>query len=519
MKRKVSSKFKQLQFDTAIRNPERYVEILKFIEQYEGVVLTKTKLLEIVSNMYLKGIVSSEKLIIEKESTVETIKDSVISVNESRKADGGYPQGYCSRFWTYMRTLSEFGFVYARYNEKMLIGDIAKKMINREIDEQEAFSVQVLKYNRKSPYKNVSNDYNYFKFILSVLEELANKGEKLSMEKFILSTFNKNGDVLEFIKLLDKNSFKDKEDVYEYIQKNFEGVNKIGTVVNDYPDVVLRILRLTGFIKIEYIGKIYISIDDKHKEYMKKLLNMDFVLDDKEKKDANLYFEKLSKMNSDELEIIKSNRKSEENKKEYNDILKETIKKYELDKNKIIDLLSNITNKKNQDERFKYISDPLKLEWYISMLIYEVWGEEFSIKPNYKIDSIGIPISYAPGNQGDIEVMNDSVYWLIEVTLIRNKMQQLNNETVNLFRHVRGKEKQKKYLSLIAPCIHEDTAFLFKNSIIGYQLENINTDFYAVSCSINEFVNSTIKKENFSEMEKYTNNIMESLKILWSSKD
>ncbi len=47
--------------------------------------------------------------------------------------------------------------------------------------------------------------------------------------------------------------------------------------------------------------------------------------------------------------------------------------------------------------------------------------KRFAIRPNYKADHIGKPYSHAPGNKGDIEIFSKQIYWLIEVTLIRNK--------------------------------------------------------------------------------------------------
>ncbi|CRH73666.1 AlwI restriction endonuclease [Chlamydia trachomatis] len=70
-----------------------------------------------------------------------------------------------------MRTLSELGFVYAVFNEKFELSPIANALINNEIDEQTAFANQATIYNRRSPYRNVSNDYNYFKFITKILIE------------------------------------------------------------------------------------------------------------------------------------------------------------------------------------------------------------------------------------------------------------------------------------------------------------------------------------------------------------
>ena len=81
-------------------------------------------------------------------------------MNSTLCADGGFPQGYQSRFWTYVRTLSEMGFVLAQYGQPLQFSEISLKLINNEIDEQEAFSIQAMKYKRRSPYRNVSNYFN-----------------------------------------------------------------------------------------------------------------------------------------------------------------------------------------------------------------------------------------------------------------------------------------------------------------------------------------------------------------------
>ena len=62
-----------------------------------------------------------------------------------------------------------------------------------------------------------------------------------------------------------------------------------------------------------------------------------------------------------------------------------------------------------------------------------------------------------------------------------------------------------KYLSFIAPVIHEDVKDYFNYSIVqskskGYE---VNLKPYP----LNEFVKTTLKKENFIDMEKYTKNV------------
>ena len=161
--------YKQLAFETAIRNPERYKGLIQKLIIYKNELLNDEKILEILCDLYFSGEVKSNDVTINEDSTPKSIKDQVIFVNRTRNADGGFPKGYQSRFWTYMRTLSEFGFVYARYNKPFKFSAIAIMLSDEKLDEQESFSIQAMKYNRKSPYRKVLNDFNYFRFIIEVL--------------------------------------------------------------------------------------------------------------------------------------------------------------------------------------------------------------------------------------------------------------------------------------------------------------------------------------------------------------
>ena len=88
--------YKQMAFETAVRNPERYKGILTAISPYINKVLNDETLLQVVSSMYLNGIVSSDGVEITENSTIESIENAVIAVNSTRRADGGFPQGYQS---------------------------------------------------------------------------------------------------------------------------------------------------------------------------------------------------------------------------------------------------------------------------------------------------------------------------------------------------------------------------------------------------------------------------------------
>ncbi len=513
MKPKIKRKptCKQMAFETAVRNPERYRGILLALKDFESRVLNDENLLNIVSYLYLIGEVASDKIQITKTTKIDDIAPQVEEINSTRRADGGFPSGFQSRFWTYMRTLSELGFVYAQYGEKLEFSDIARLLIKGEIDEQEAFSIQAMKYNRKSPYRNVTNDFNFFRFILEILLRLRKKNKSLSYEQFVVAMFSPSGKVDEFLSIIEKNKFKNYESVYKFAKKHFGATTKFKTVTQDYPDVVRRLFIISGFITIRYSSKKMIQINENKSCYIQDLLRVEFLLSNEEKKIARKYFSKLNLKTKELLIIIKKHRKADKiDGTLYANKIFDIITTYKINENIILESIMKIGTRKTVIEEFKEIPDPLKLEFYISILVALKYGKEFAIRPNYKADHIGKPYSHASGNMGDLEVYSSKIYWLIEVTLIRNKTQQLNHETTAVIRHLSSNAEFKKhlikYLSFIAPIVHDDTKEFYDISIVKNQKKG-----YAISLkpySIMDFVKVTLVKDNFNDMEAYTKKIM-----------
>lgn len=498
--------------ETAVRNPERYIDILIAVSEFEGVVLNDENLLQIVSKLYLDGIVSSEDIEVSETTNHEDIKEEVKAVNSTRRADGGFPTGYASRFWTYMRTPSELGFVYAQYNQPFKLSEICKKLISREIDEQEAFSIQAIKYNRKNPYRNVSNDFNFFTFIIKVLLELHKIDKSLSYEQFIVALFSQNGNVNDFISLLGKNTFKDFDEAYNFVKNEYKVNTKFKTITQDYPDVVRRVFIISGFVTIRFAGKKLIQINESKLNYIQHLLKYDFKLNEIEKTEPLSYFNKLDSLDKELLELVQDARKEDIiDGEQYVDKVFDIINDYKIDEKVIFESIEKIGTKRTVIDEFKEIPEPLKLEFFISILIALKFGKQYAIRPNYKADHIGKPYSHAPGNKGDIEIFSKEIYWLVEVTLIRNKTQQLNNETANVIRHLYSNEefsdRLNKYLSFVAPVIHQDVREFFDFSIVksrsnGYE---VNIKPY----DLQEFVRVTQECKNFDDMKNYTKGVLD----------
>ena len=400
-------------------------------------------------------------------------------------------------------------FVLAQYQQPLQFSEIAKKLIDNEIDEQEAFSIQAMKYNRRSPYRNVSNDFNYFKFILEVLKQR----ERISYEQFIISTFSNDGNVKDFLKIINKNSFGELSEVETFLRAKYGANLKTQTILRDYPDVVLRLLVITGFVSIQFRGKVFIYRNIANDDYINDLLSVNVELTDKEKEIPSSYFTKLETYNNQLLKIVSEHREKvvEKDGVEYVQKVSEIIKMYELDEEKIVESIGYIGTSKNIIPAFKYIAEPLKLEFYLSLILALKYGNKFAIRPNYKADYMGLPISHAPGNTGDIEVYSKKLYWLIEVTLIRNKTQQLNSEITSVIRHFLEDNKinnyLSKYLSFIAPIIHQDTKEFYDYSIVRHKIKD--QSFNLKPYSIPEFIDITLTSNNFKDMENYTVQVIE----------
>jgi len=235
-------------------------------------------------------------------------------------------------------------------------------------------------------------------------------------------------------------------------------------------------------------------------QFIEQIFSNDYVFSEEQKSDRRLFFNQFILYSK---QLIKTTASwTVESQEDVHIKLKKVVDEYKIDIEKIGQLLANFVA--NKDREFKYVPDPLKLEFYLSLLLYLVYGKDHIIAPNYKVDSLGMPISHAPGNHGDIYVYSDVINWLIEVTMIRNKQQQLNNETTSVIRHLE-EDTRDSYLSFVAPFVHPDTQAFYDNEIIRMLL----TDklVYLETYSISDFVDKVMMNQVHDSMKNYTNNI------------
>lgn len=517
--------YKQMSLEVAVRNPERYLLLIQIFDKYDGILLDDDGILEIYSQLYIDEFLIEEN-IDPKIMTKGQIKD-YIKKTKKHNNEWGFPTGYQAAFTRYLKTLSEFGFIYSQYQQTFKLSQIGKALSKGEISLSDSFAIQSLKFWRKSPYRRVLNDFNYFKFIYDVLIELFKRNKKLSYAQFMISLFSDNGDVDEFLEIIENNKFgNDLTRAYDYAVKRYSladnehaKVGKYTTAINDYGNTVFRVLQLTGFITVEYSGIIMMSINSNRLDLLNALYNIDFTLSSEEKEIEYSYFKKLGNFPQNLKDLIAQNSQVVDySTSEYNKKIPNIMTTYSLTKEYLGQYLLDIALDKKDRKVFWFIQAPIKLEFILTLFIYSCYGNVFEYKPNFKCDDVGIPYSHAPGNIGDIEIFNKDVYWLIEATLIRNKTQQLNNETINLVRHIDNISTREKYLELVAPFIHDDTSLLLRTANLVAMIEKKNLQFFSKATSIKDFVSITEEKSNFEIIQNYsmktfveTKNIVEDL--------
>ena len=505
-----------MSLEVAVRNPERYEGILNTFAKFEGTVLDDKGVLNVYSQLYLDEVVSADAL--SDEILTKKFVCNWIVNNCSHNNEWGYPTGYQAAFTRYLKTLSEFGFIYAQYNQELRLSPVAKALVSGKITLSEAFALQSMRFWRKSPYRRVLNDFNFFEFIIDAMIELKKKGHRLSYNQLMVGLFSDDGNVKDFLSLLENNKVGDDADkAYALVKRKYSQVDaehakaaKLESAFRDYGNTVFRVLQLTGFVTVEYTGVLMLTPNENRMPLYKALKEKNFFVSESAKEDEEEYFEQLGSFDASLESLILSYReKVDHSTAEYNKKIPNIIKSYGLTADSIEQALVKVSNgdKKGKDT-FWFIQDPVKFEFLLTLFVYTYYGDTFEYKPNFICDEAGIPYSHAPGNIGDIEIFNKDRYWLIEATLIRSKNQQVNNETVNLFRHIDDTIDGQKYLTLVAPYIHEDTKLIFNVASIITMIKDNMLSLSSDAQTTDEFIGDMKDKAYFGLIDSRTQNFI-----------
>src|SRR5699024_2379890 len=182
------------------------------------------------------------------------------------------------------------------------------------------------------------------------------------------------------------------------------------SIMVDYPDEVIRKMRLTGLISLRGAGR-FIDINKNEIEKVNYVLEhySDYPTFETEKE----YFDYMAEIDENLISLETKSLTIDENDK----LLLKWVDTYSWDKIKIeLQGLAKRTNSK--DDLLKLLSHPIRLEFLTSLAIKSRY-RDLKIVPNYPTDDEGIPTSTAggQGNQGDIECFENDNGILVEVTM------------------------------------------------------------------------------------------------------
>ena len=83
-----------------------------------------------------------------------------------------------------------------------------------------------MRFWRKSPYRRVLNDFNYFEFIMDSLIALNKEGHRLSYWQFMVSLFSDNGSVEEFLNFIRTHKVgDDQEKAYNLVVDTYSQID------------------------------------------------------------------------------------------------------------------------------------------------------------------------------------------------------------------------------------------------------------------------------------------------------
>lgn len=480
-KNKRLSEYKPLLFTTTLRNPERMKKFLKVLAKYDRQILTNELINKIVNDLvssklyvpvYVKS-VSRLKMQLVDEYTPFSVEDTneIIRNSPQSHKEAGFDEGWPSRFDTWYKFLKELGFVYYEIDKPIIISETGSKLVlaneeGYEHLETQAFLNAFVKYQRINPYRRILNDNKPLLLLLNTITELRKRlGESfngISINEIPLficwkdSNYQSLAD--KILEIRELYGFRpSSEYIYSICKEILELTSedekrfKISNITEELPDEFIRKMRLTGVISLRGMGR-FIDVNQlemKKVEYIIEKYNQMNYFDNESD-----YFDYMKSIDS---ELINSDRVIVPTNEEKYKLFNNWVEFFEL--NVLMDELSILTksNGKSKNEIFKYISEPLRLEFLTALSLQKKF-KDIIVNANYSVDDEGLPTSFASGGNPDIVCMDKKGNILFEVTMIVGA-QQCIREMNSIFRHLNDCVKVcgDSFSVLLAPKIHEDT--------------------------------------------------------------
>lgn len=503
--------FKVFSINTTIRSPQRNIDFLRALVNFDGLKLDNENKLKIYHALIKNGIYIpnniSNEILKKIQDKVQLDDDEILQIVK----DNPQETGNSGRVMTQIRALKDLEFVTLRGKRNELTLNITK-FGNDYLkgDDVEIIYTKLLigmhygninrkqVFNRARPFLNTIFvlDYlnNYYKANNPNSDFLKNGILFHEFGGFILSmqdcNFKKIADTIidyreKFGKDFNSNYFKD------YFKKNNIIEIKDKTFATDYPDEIMRKFSMTGLFEVhgrskysyvrfvefnlikikqvidKYSGYKYedfINEDDYEKSFLTIIIPWEY--SDPEKEEIILSQLKQIKSKDSDFELP-SNMKEDDklrllDEKNSEFIFKEKVNK--IDFNILYKELSILSRElKAKSEYEETIPEPVRLEWLMALLFAKQYGNDF-VKPAMRLNSDGTPKSFAGSGKADIVFEDSNYLYILEATMISSANQQENSETTSVSSHLKSYSINGKFNGalLVAPRIHNRVAQYFQ---------------------------------------------------------
>ena len=511
------AKYKPLSFSTTMRNPERIASFLRCIVPYEHKILTNAIIEEIICDVigkklykptYVNNVLRYKAIFTDEEKTFDRKQlEDIIKNSEQKHKEAGFDYGWPSRFDTWYKLSKEFGFLYYEMNEPivisslghMLIDAISEVPVNGEKIEN-VFTHSLAKYSANNPLRKTLNSNVPLVLLLKVIKNLADDPEcdhngifRMEIPLFLCWPDGDDIALYQYIKKLRKEhrySYSD-EFIYDRCLKILHSTEKdkkyfkLNKICKESVDEYIRKMRMTGLLSLRGNGR-FLDANKFKKDKIDYILNN--YPTERTFDNERLYFDYIGEIDTN---IINIHTKLPENSDE---IRKNTIAKFakEYTKQAILSelLTLSVGNKESKDPVFRFINAPARLEFLTSIALKQCF-EDMDVNPQYPYDDEGLPTSTAGGGIADIICKELEYDELVEVTLMRGRADQVNNEIIPIARHQKeARENNPNTFSiLLAPIIHEDTI-----EAAAWQKHRFDIDIYTYD--IPKFISLLDKEEN-----------------------
>lgn len=526
---------KILSFSTTMRNPYRIGKFLAILYKYENEILTHNIIINIIKDVLANKLY--EPMLIKKTPKFKACFDDdnctfseenlnfIINNSIQKHQERGFKKGWESRFDTFYKLMSEFGFCYYTKNQKILISDSGKLLINafynietntfrQDIDEEivgNIFLNVLSKYEVGNPYKKNLNHNVPFRLLIKLLQKLKQEQQSPICIKeipILLCWQNNNiNELYDYLICLREEIYKktsinfgySDEFIYEKCLLLLESDNrtrfKISQITKEAVDEYIRKMRITGLISLRGNGKF---LDINSNEYIRaeyiSNLNSSFsgnYMDDSDESRLKFY----EYMSTIDIQLMEKNLVSTNDDIKVRK-LKEISKIYDIKSIENELLITCNKNRASKDELLRIINEPLRLEFLTAIYLTKNFNN-ITVIPNYKCDDEGYPIFTASGGQADIIAYDNKVESYVEVSLIKDRT-QTTNEMIPIARHLvdyinKSNNNKDKFSVFVAPNIHQDAIEYAK--YVKYR-RKINIPYYSIS----DFIHKIEQIKELSEI-------------------